>query len=150
MAVYRRTDAYYVARYDQTSQGVWLLSAGPATQLPLDSSPGDLGLVLGTALTEPTSVVAHPRQPEWTGEMNRRRTALLHQAKVRSWKAFVAGSTSASVDRDGVDVVVTRQVRDARRSDVWGDDDNCSVRLTSPNSIALGRAAAQALASSDA
>ena len=139
VSVYLRSDAYYLARSVQTTTGLWTLAGETSTTVATDS-PLDLGEALLTITRRPAEVIPHPNQDEWSRHRQRSLGPILSQARVRSWRAFEAGSTLVQVSRIGDEFQLTRMKRMPSRPDAWESDTTRELTLNAPDEVALGTA----------
>ena len=140
VSVYLRSDAYYVARANQTTTGLWTLSGETATTLSTDATAVELGEALLANLGPPAEVIAHPKQDEWVEHRKRSLGPILSQARVRSWRAFESGSTHVQAARKGEEFSLTPMQRMHWRPDAWEPDVARELNLHAPDAIEIGAA----------
>jgi hypothetical protein len=149
VSIYRRPDAYYVVRSARTTMGLWVGLPERPVVLDVDAAPDALGQQVLSLLSPGADVVPHPRQDEWTERARAFRAPILAQARVRSWRAFLAPAELVDVSRQASLVRVTALRRDPKRSDVFTAAAE-TIELISPPSGDLGRAIIAALSSGGA
>jgi len=147
VTIYHRAEAYYVSTKVQTTAGVWTEPGEPARTVPRDADAVEIGAAVIEALAPPVRVVAHPARDAWTAYRRASLGPIQAQAGVRSWRAFMSGTSVVDVQRAGSRVTVCPMRRDGRRSDVWHAASDHEIHLDAPNPEVLGDAIGQATAS---
>ena len=94
IVIYQRKNRLFAWPSSKTVQGLWI-NSGPAISLAADEKPENIGVVVDAALDQSESGVAHPTA--WVGGIE----PLLSEAGVKTYKTFVNGTLSVSVEREG-------------------------------------------------
>lgn len=120
--------------------GLWLGRPERPVVIERDASADALGQQVLGLLSQRAEIVPHPRQDEWTEQGRAFRAPILSQARVRSWRAFLAPADLVDVSRRASLVEVIPMRRDLTRSDVFNAVDTETTELTTPPPGELGRA----------
>ncbi len=120
--------------------GLWLGRPERPVVMDVDASADALGQQVLSLLSQRAEIVPHPRQDEWTEQGRAFRAPVLSQARVRSWRAFLAPADLVDVTRQASLIKVIPMRRDRKRSDVFNAVDTETTELTTPPSGELGRA----------
>ena len=138
VSVYLRSDAYYLARADQTTTGLWTVSGETATTLSTDATAVELGEALLANLARPAEVIAHPKQDEWAEHRKRSLGPILSQAGVRSWRAFESESTHVQAARKRGGIQLHTDETNFSRPDAWEADVARELNLHAPDATDIG------------
>jgi hypothetical protein len=133
----QRKDELIVASYSKTKPGFWVMN-GWLRRVPAESSDDDLGVLISNALDASETGIEAP-----TRDANPAKP-LLEMVGLRSYGAYMEGTRSLSVSRDGEGVTVEPSRNEGRRGGFTPLPAR-SEQLNRPSAPELAKAVREAL-----